>query len=403
MSSDQRRRCGERKERMRVFWTLAAILLVGASSARADIAWSAGDLVCDGGVALARFTKGYNDDTPQYEKLPAEVDRANLSGAPGADRRDCTLSNGWTVRLRLGTDQGFPYGMGGAAPPEYFSLWVNHRKVISRRTWAEGYEQSFEDRNRIVGVLVTAGSVTICKRVDASVVCDREPVTIARMTPDQFEYPPLGIVIPKPGSIKIVVGNGNRLCRAMVRTGRPGETSSPGSVWGFPLNAREVDTTEVSWIDPSPMKPIDTYSWPSMENGRVGQLDLENDRRSETVIIFSGGSGIFDGSYWIVIEQGVSLADVQSEIFPAKGEKDRARAAGEIRKRWHVHAGGTDQLYPGVSTSYVHLDGYTYRGAVYFLAHPTRLTHDPTAVLVRPRANGRMETVCRFQVIRPNF
>jgi hypothetical protein len=91
-------------------------------------------LVCDGGVALARFTKGYNDDTPQYEKLPAEVDRANLSGAPGADRRDCTLSNGWTVRLRLGTDQGFGYGMGGATPPEYFSLWVNHRKVISRMT-----------------------------------------------------------------------------------------------------------------------------------------------------------------------------------------------------------------------------------------------------------------------------
>jgi hypothetical protein len=388
----------------RVLWLALIAMSWMCATARADVAWSAGDLVCAGGTALARFTEGYNEDIPQYQPLPAEIDRARLSSTPGADRRDCKLSNGWEVRLRMGTDQAFPYGMGGAAPPEYFSLWVNRRKVVSRMTWAEGYEKSFDDRSRIVGVLVTDGFVTVCRRLDKSVNCERNQIAIERMTPDQVEYPPPGIDVPKPGTIVIARGKNNRLCRNMVRSGASNEIRAPNSIWGFPFSVRPGDVSEVTWIDPSPMTPIDANSWPTEKNGRVGQLDLDGNKRSETVVRFSGSSHYFDGSYWIVIDEGVSLASVQDEIFPAGMERDPEKAAvGSIAKQWHAYAGGTPTLYPGVSPRFIHLDGYTYRGRVYFLAHPTLLTHDPTAVLIRPLPKGKIDVVCSFQVVRPTF
>lgn len=389
---------------MRAAWfALFLGSFVSAGSARADIPWSAGDLVCDGVAALARFTKGYNDDTPKYEALPAEVDRAGLSATLGADRRDCTLSNGWEVRLRMGSEQGFAYGMGGAAPSEYFSLWVNRRKVISRKIWFHGYEQSFDDQDRIVGVLITESSITICKRSDAKVACERSAIVVARMEPDQVEFPPPGIIVPKAGSIRITQGRGNRLCRQMVRTGRPANIVSPNSIWSFPLSARPIDFGEVDWIDPSPMTPIETHSWPLMKGGRIGELSLDPSRR-QTAVSFSFASRSFDGSYWVVLDKGVRLRDVEHQIFQdSDGDDIEKPSSMGGPKLWHSFSGGTPQLYPNVSPRYVHLDAYTYRGRVYFLTHPTLLTHDPTAVLVRPRPRGDVEIVCSFQVVRPNF
>jgi hypothetical protein len=103
-------------------FALSLLTFVGlAGAASADERHLHGDLLCDGKAAIAvvRFTISFNEERPVYRRLPVAVD-GGLSADSGSDRTDCRLPDGKTVRLRIGVEQVFPYGLGGREPAELF-------------------------------------------------------------------------------------------------------------------------------------------------------------------------------------------------------------------------------------------------------------------------------------------
>ena len=394
---------------------LIAVLFGGwivAQYAHADILRSSGDVVCASSrnVAVARFAHRYNEDPPVYAALPATVD-AGLSADKGTDRRTCTLANGWHVRLRIGSDQALPYGMGGADASEYFSLWVDRRKVISRRNWHPGYRDSFKGQH-IVAIVVAPESLWTCAASqdagEPSPKCTSEPLRLEQGTVDEIEYPPPGKAPPIPGSVRISVGVGDALCGSLIGRG-PWNENALGErmIWDLNFSTDlQPDVAQHSWIDTSPLTAIDTQSWTPLRSGNVGRLDIDNDGVVDTVLKMEGWSHAFDGSSWFVFPAGVDPTGAEEKAFGAamlaSGEtvvpEDAADATGLF-----VFRGGRLDLYPNVSPRYVHLDGYTYRGRTYFLAHPTNTEHDPSAILIQPQSKGRFKTICEFQIVRPNF
>ena len=83
-------------------------MLIWPGTARADYYTPHADVVCRPGlnVALIRFTLTANQDQIVYRRLPARIDQG-LSAMRTLRRSNCTMANGWTIRVRDGERQ--PY------------------------------------------------------------------------------------------------------------------------------------------------------------------------------------------------------------------------------------------------------------------------------------------------------
>lgn len=171
-------------------FALSLLTFVGlAGAASADERHLHGDLLCDGKAAIAvvRFTISFNEERPVYRRLPVAVD-GGLSADSGSDRTDCRLPDGKTVRLRIGVEQVFPYGLGGARTRRAFSaFWIDKRKVLSRRVWKEGYGQ---DLPILVGLVIRSERLTFCDANEgsANVDCHDERLTLGSFQIDSVEY-----------------------------------------------------------------------------------------------------------------------------------------------------------------------------------------------------------------------
>jgi len=180
-----------------------------AKPRHADYAVPHADLFCDPNakVALARFALGGNDDPPHYTKLPSNLD-GGLSGLPGTARTDCSLSHGMDIRIRAGEKQAFPYGPGGGDPPAFFSLWINHRKVLSKFGWKPGYDDSFNNKPWLVGLIIRPRSLTFCykkREDDKAVTCQQQRLELREHAIDTEEYsrksnprPAVGTILTEP-------------------------------------------------------------------------------------------------------------------------------------------------------------------------------------------------------------
>lgn len=100
------------------------------SPAHADQAWQNADVVCSSHseLAVVRFGMSWNDDPPQYAKLPASVD-GGLSSTPPTKEQTCRLPSGRIVRMRTWGPERQDHGVGGGDPQSYFDLWIGSRQV----------------------------------------------------------------------------------------------------------------------------------------------------------------------------------------------------------------------------------------------------------------------------------
>lgn len=90
------------------------------------------------------------------EIVPYAVWNTNIySAAP----QECMLSNGRTIRAKMGLGPVYPYGMGGADPSKWLSVWVDKAQVLSQAHFGCGDEGPCSIR-----VLVTAKGLEICHR-----------------------------------------------------------------------------------------------------------------------------------------------------------------------------------------------------------------------------------------------
>ncbi|RYG29066.1 MAG: hypothetical protein EON93_17395, partial [Burkholderiales bacterium] len=137
---------------------LASVAGLSAPSAFADYYQSAA-IQCQGNLVAVRFGIIDDDKPPAFHELP-EAYAAGWSQTPFAAGNRCKLTNGSEVVLRWGEAQAFAWGMGGADPPAYFTLWIDGRKVFAREQFKSGYASS---EGYLNSVFVSSDAKEICR------------------------------------------------------------------------------------------------------------------------------------------------------------------------------------------------------------------------------------------------
>jgi hypothetical protein len=359
--------------------------------AHADYRVAHADLVCDhvGDVALVRFAMGSNDSPPRYSTLPTKID-GGLSSLPGTDRNDCRLSRGSDIRIRAGEGQAFPYGGGGAAPPAFFSLWIDHRKVLSKFVWEPGYEAAFDGKPSLAGLIIRRQSLTFCyqKLDDGAVTCKQQRLELRKHPIDLDEYPkgskpktPAGTILIEPAS------SDARACHRQLDAIKIDTPDSPSSL---PF---ESDLSKSMTWQPR-QTPDNTYTVRTL----AGAFANLQDRR---VVALGGGNHYFDGDIFVIAPHDASLDDVVG-FFPGNGDPQDALAK-PARDGWTIISGGQPALYPKVSPRYVHLLPEEIDGELFFLAYPTNHDVRPSAILLKPLPKTGFVSLCAFQRVEPHY
>jgi hypothetical protein len=360
-------------------------LLAFPAAAEADWLTTHVDLVCDAkaNLALVRFSD--SEDLPSYPRLPQGLDHG-LSASAGSDRTDCTLANGTEIRVRSGREQAFGYGMGGANPPAFFSMWINQHKVFSRQTWMPGYEESINNPPVYDGVLIAKNRITICATAEGSPQqCTSQPLDLAHAPIDHVEYRSNVQNVPVGHMSIIAKGPANRrFCNAYLGLIKPGIESA--------LLGQRTSLD----VDLAPLITQTSLDEPLASSGLV-ELLPGTPRR---LMIWDGSDHYFDGRVIAVAPSSMTMQNIIAaypfndiEVWPKRG------AISDVT----LISGGQEQLYPEVSPRYVHLVPQRIDGTLYFFAYPTNNKVRPTAALVKPLANGGFATLCAFNRTEPHY
>jgi len=342
------------------------------------------EAVCQKGanIALVRFAPAWNEDPPAYRHLPASLD-GGLSAARPSRREECTMANGWAIRVRSGEKQAYAYGMGGGDPPAFFSLWIARHKVLSRKEWKPGYG---DDTNPwTIAVVIRPDRLTSCRVAQGrdapekgKINCSDQPLQLDRYKVDQVEYAspenklPVGTMLVMPGSPE------PKVCQEFLRLHRN----------DWPEVYAMVDSAKIFGTNSARATPPLAEAIIEVAPGIQRKL-----------ISWSSDNHYFDGD--LIFVAPVS-ANTEAVLKPDLLEDSERFPTEKLPVEWHLISGQQPGLYPDVSWRYVHFDTQKINGRVYVLAQPTNFEHEPTAILVEPIATGH-RTVCRFKQVEPNF
>lgn len=361
------------------------LMLVISFSARADQVSKDIDLVCHAAenLALVRFSNS-DSPLPTYPRVPQALD-LGLSASTGAGRTDCALANGTTIRVRGGRQQAFPYGAGGGNPPAFFSLWINKRKVISRRIWMPGYEETFNDPPIYDGAVITATHIIICATAQGKQQqCNSEPLNLMSRPIDSVEY---GAATSKtsPGHISVTAkGAANqRFCEAYLRLINP-ELDDP-----YFGRQTSLDIDLETFTDKTNVANARTNS---------GLIEL-SPGVTRRLMVWDADNHYFDGTVIALAPSTMTMQQIVA-AYPIHDIED-----------WHKRvvpnvtliSGGQKQLYPTISPRYVHLVPQRIDGGLYVFANPTSEGSRPTAALIKPLAAGGFVTLCAFNRTEPHY
>jgi hypothetical protein len=367
---------------------LLAILLFLALGgvARADYPLPHADLLCDRNVALARFTMADERDSPEYAVLPAKLDRG-LSKRQGADRTDCRLANGANIRIRVGEEQAFPYGAGGGDPPAFFSLWIDHRRLLSRHLWKPGYDDATSNKPWLVGLVIRPHSLTFCyRRPDGKAVrCERQRLDASKHAVDAEEYPTNSKPKPVVGTVLIEPASADAAtCQRYLDSMKK---DAKGAIYGLPYDSRLSDSMTY------PDGPRGQYA-PQVLDGKFTNI---GDRR---VVVFGSTNHYFDGDIIVLAPHDTSLDEIVA-AFP--GEDIEQEVAKPKPGNWTVISGGQPGLYPKITPRYVHFVPETIDGELLYLAYPTNENQRPTGILIKPAPTEGFVSLCSYQRVEPHY
>jgi hypothetical protein len=360
---------------------LAAAL--GGLPARADELYAYAEMVCDPAkdIAVARFTNAWNDEPPAYAPLPAKVD-GGLSALPPTEERQCALANGWEIKLKVGHEQVVAYGMGRVSAPSFFSLWVDRRKVLSRRVFSPS--DPTDTWSRPVAVVVADDALTVCSQTGASPVdCVASPFDPATLPVDVVEYPPPRAEPPPVGTILVTRGTENALCQDILAAKDPFGQPSDYEAEGW--TNRTVFPGRRAVLPPGP-------------------IDFDGDGEPDTAVGLGSSPGNTEGWYgdgwlWIVAPASVS----QAEVIELLGDGSTIPEEQASARGWAVYATGGPGLYEGAADPRIALWPLMHGGRLYLLALPTVWTTKPDGVLLRPTPHGKYETLCEYTQVEVNF
>ncbi len=370
---------------------------------------------CSGNGATIRFGWSNNEDPVRFNPLPSGFDR--WLDVPIAQTGHCRLSNGQEVVARAGTDQPFAYGMGGDNPPEFFSLWIGGKKIVSRQIYKDG---GASPKLFLSAVFVGTGSITSCRydvkgkddlavmppaiwyeakrAADVPTRCETRKLDVSMLRADPKEAPAERATV---GTISVADGD-RTFCRQFIRPTAEYRAISAASY--FNIGAPSTVSKEVlAFLQLHPDVPFaDDGVGPGtsimVEGGMyaVAQFDLFGDGHPAIVIRFSGDNHYFDGERFFIREGQVDHKDIAA-LIAANFEPDDA-------KGWRIIDGGAtlyERKYHN-SARYTHFALFRLGGKTYLLARPTNQELTPSAILYRVDRSG-LSTTCTFQMNDENY
>ncbi len=140
------------------------------------------------------------------------VQRIQRMKIRAGEAAECTFPSGNRIRVKVGESSASPNGMCGADPEVFMSVWVNGRKIESRR-WVAGHcyrDDPVHPDQRVEYLGTPAGTrVRRCESAPASAArhasCTAYP-DLAQLAVDTVEYPPPGNARPQTGAIERLSG-----------------------------------------------------------------------------------------------------------------------------------------------------------------------------------------------------
>jgi hypothetical protein len=383
---------------------VAGLLSVLPNSANADYLSVAVTVTCDhlSNRALVRFGYGDDADNPKFASIADENYRAlsiappELPGGFEQDEATCVLPDGREVRARKGYGPVFQNGTWLNLPFSRFSVWVGKVPIIH----AEGLNNN--DQGFPFGISVGPEGFRMCRyrlADDESVYdltndaehaqpvpieCDGSPSTIGGPI-DEVEYPPSGSRAPPlAGTLHAIrLSDDGGICDALIKRSRFGDR-----------------------IDAEAAKAPADGDWTDTDHKLLQEAQFD---------IFSSGTPrkvfryiIMDraNDLLVLIVPPLQANDADVEAF-LKSSHDRPWE--NTNPSWIV--------FSAIQTPYkqvknFHLYTLLLQRKYYVLAVPSPNVFGspkgarwaaPAAVLLQPRPDGVLKTLCSFQSIDPHF
>jgi hypothetical protein len=326
---------------------------------------------------------------------------ANFELEPG-NAAECSFPSGHSVRIKVGVGDGRPYGMCGADPDLFLSIWLDERKIESRYSFASHCSEDLTGTHVIQFRFTGAErgwSAQKCETEDGSRKCTGYPA-LATFQRDPIEYPAPGTQPSKPGTIERLAGTGE-ICAAVAKAlDRDFDTF----LWDDDKNA---DFTYPAWAQSgAPGLPE------RIQGAEESVFDLNNDGQPDRVLRRRFESTYMDGSI-LLARLGNSARpalypalDGSSLLLPCQFESlhldphkcppfaQEADDSGLTLRGMKNEAVRFRGRYTTVTPFFWH--GKTWLG----LAGPGQ----PNAVAVlAPTPDGRFPPACLFRRVEENF
>jgi hypothetical protein len=335
---------------------------------------------------------------------------------------DCTLANGRTVRVKMGLGPVYPYGMGGADPAKWLSVWVDQARVLSRIRY--GCEDEGPCGLRIV---VSTSGLEVCRsegygrlsHPDAS----NKPIERCEFTPneklssirDVLEFPSAKErARPRPGSLATLYAKDKRFCSQFKLLSQP-RGRDVDNIWPF-----------IGLPDSSDAIEADTSSSSEFAGAyRHYTFDINNDGKNESVVGLHARSHAQDGDTYFVYENDT----VPNPVFEDVSEATYAKAATRILPHsWNANRGADkeslvdyergDGAYrvKGVAAPwwdssdkpifrfrYWYLWPFRYKDSTYFLTWSQEADKRHWYTVLRPTSKYGVVEMCAFQIVQVRY
>lgn len=382
------------------------IMFLQWGGAKADQTQFGAELLCDTNANRAMIVFAtVKDSEPLPGKIPAiptniEVDASLLSPAPG---NFCQFADGREIKVKTNRDPITSFGYCGVSPPDWFSMWIDRRKIWSREVY-NTCERGFTHRAVIINGKRLFDCIVVKTTEEANarswwqlpnhVDCADVSARLSQSKIDLVEYPPMGPPMPPIGTVLATDVADRELCQVLAdlqteQTEGYAYTNVDRDLW--PLGP------------PPPMgqgqafKPV-SISHVEATDRLDYRVDLDNDGNDDYVEIVSRTDNFFYGNYIVLMPSSDPLSD----------DLRRAQHFGRAKEAIKLlHARGY-RTYSGTDTPYgrnylVSFFPFQLRGRTYLWAYTLWGQENPMSIFYQLNRSGQLDLLCSFWRVQENY
>lgn len=322
-----------------------------------------------------------------------------------ADQSDknCVFSNGRKVLARVGYGSVRPYGMGGADPDKWISVWVDEKKIVHKQQYDCGDEGVC---NRYF--IVTDKGVERCtldsndNTLDKNIEFYDDPkrkctVTLNTVFPektDRLEYPKEGDPVPpEPGSIVVEFAKDNKFCSLFLSDRFHFHSE------GFPATPKDIKLIKFHY---------------DVLYGTVGMrvsysyFDADNDGEPEHVYRYTEGTNYRDADIYFIFEDGKQpasesvindfnvLLSSDNRVFPGKNIDDGYYELKHWPKKSFVEV-------KGFGARYLHSGPFIYQEKTYFSTYSMEEALMNINTVLMLNNDGTTTDMCYFRRVSNHY